>query len=51
MKSNVTRAQAEGWQTIHYVDKENFLEMADKLLEQSGSGQKLFFENQRGRRD
>ncbi len=33
IKSNVTRAQAAGWQTIHYVDKAGFLEMIDKLLE------------------
>ena len=33
IKSNVTRAQAAGWQTIHYVDKVDFLETIDKLLE------------------
>lgn len=32
MKSNVARAQAAGWQTIHYVDKACFLDMIDKLL-------------------
>jgi len=32
MMSNTTRAQDAGWQTIHYVDKESFLEMIDKLL-------------------
>ena len=33
MKSNVTRAQAAGWQTIHYVDMVDFLKMIGKLLE------------------
>ena len=32
MKSNVTRAQAAGWETIHYVDKASLLEMLEKLL-------------------
>ena len=32
MKSNVTRAQAAGWKTIHYVDKASLLEMLEKLL-------------------
>ena len=32
MKGNVTRAQAAGWKTIHYVDKASFLEMLEKLL-------------------
>ena len=32
MKSNVTRAQAAGWQIIHYVDKMDFLQKIDKLL-------------------
>ena len=32
MKSNLTRAQDAGWQTIHYVDKEGFLEMIDRLI-------------------
>jgi putative hydrolase of the HAD superfamily len=32
IKSNVERAQAAGWQTIHYVDKASFLEMIEKLL-------------------
>jgi len=32
IENNVTRAQAAGWQTIHYVDKAPFLEMIDKLL-------------------
>jgi putative hydrolase of the HAD superfamily len=33
MKSNVTHAQAAGWQTIHYVDKVDFLQKIDRLLE------------------
>jgi len=32
MKSNVERAQAAGWQAIHYVDKGSFLEQVEKLL-------------------
>jgi len=32
MKSNLTRAQAAGWQTIHYQDKAGFLVTIDKLL-------------------
>ena len=32
IENNVTRAQAAGWQTIHYVDKASFLEMIDKLI-------------------
>lgn len=32
MKSNVERAQAAGWQAIHYVDKRSFLEAVEKLL-------------------
>ena len=32
MKSNVERAQAAGWQIIHYVDKEGFLEKINTLL-------------------
>ena len=31
MKGNVTRAQAAGWKTIHYVDKASFLELFEKL--------------------
>ena len=38
MKSNLTRAQAAGWQTIHYQDKASFLAMIDKLI--SSSNQK-----------
>ena len=33
IKSNVERAQAAGWQAIHYVDKASFLEMMDKILQ------------------
>lgn len=33
MKSNVTRARAAGWQIIHYMDKVDFLQKIDKLLE------------------
>jgi putative hydrolase of the HAD superfamily len=36
MKSNVERAQAAGWQTIHYVDKASFLDLADRLLPVAG---------------
>ena len=36
MKSNVTRAQAAGWQTIRYVDKAGFLHALDKLLPLAG---------------
>lgn len=32
MKSNVERAQAAGWQAIHYVDKRDFLERVKVLL-------------------
>jgi len=32
MKSNTTRAQDAGWQTIHYVDKAGFLGVMDELL-------------------
>ena len=32
IKNNVERAQAAGWQTIHYVDKASFREMIEKLL-------------------
>jgi putative hydrolase of the HAD superfamily len=32
IRNNVKRAQAAGWQTIHYVDKASFLEMIEKLL-------------------
>ena len=32
MKSNIERAQAAGWQGIHYVDKAGFLEMIDSLI-------------------
>jgi putative hydrolase of the HAD superfamily len=32
MKSNVTRAQAAGWKTIHYVDKASLLNNFEKLL-------------------
>lgn len=35
IKSNVERAQAAGWQTIHYVDKASFLGMIDTLLQSS----------------
>ena len=34
MKSNTERAQASGWQTIFYVDKEGFLEQIDTLIPQ-----------------
>ena len=33
MKSNLTRAQAAGWHTIHYVDKASFLATIDTLLQ------------------
>ena len=32
MKSNVERAQAAGWQAIHYVDKEDFMLRINTLL-------------------
>ena len=32
MKSNVERAQAAGWQAIHYVDKEDFMVRINTLL-------------------
>ena len=32
IKSNVERAQSAGWQAIHYVEKEGFLEQIDTLL-------------------
>jgi len=32
MKSNVERAQAAGWQAIHFVDKASFLEKVGELL-------------------
>ena len=32
MKSNVERAQAAGWQAIHYVDKEDFMLRTNTLL-------------------
>jgi len=32
IENNVTRAQAAGWQTIHYVDKASFLVMINRLL-------------------
>jgi putative hydrolase of the HAD superfamily len=32
MKSNVERAQAAGWQAIHYVDKEDFMLRVNTLL-------------------
>ena len=32
IRSNVERAQAAGWQGIHYVDKASFLEAMDALL-------------------
>ena len=35
MKSNIERAQAAGWQGIHYVDKAGFLEMIDSLIPSS----------------
>jgi len=38
MKSNVERAQAAGWQTIHYVDKAGFLGMIDKILRSGNQG-------------
>ncbi len=31
IKSNVTRAQAAGWKTIHYVDKASLLKIFEKL--------------------
>ena len=33
IKSNVMRAQAAGWQAIHYVDKASFLVKINELLE------------------
>ena len=32
IKSNVERAQAAGWQAIHYMDKASFLGMIDELF-------------------
>ena len=32
IKGNVERAQAAGWQAIHYVDKASFLEMTEMLM-------------------
>lgn len=32
MKSNIERAQAAGWQAIHYVDKVSFVETIQNLL-------------------
>ena len=32
IKSNVQRAQAAGWQTIHYVDKAGFLDRIDRII-------------------
>jgi putative hydrolase of the HAD superfamily len=32
IENNVARAQAAGWQTIHYVDEASFMEMIDKLI-------------------
>lgn len=31
-ENNIKRAQAAGWQTIHYVDRTDFLSRVDKLL-------------------
>ena len=38
IKSNVERAQAAGWQAIHYVDKAGFLGMIDKILQSGNQG-------------
>jgi len=38
IKSNVERAQAAGWQAIHYVDKASYLAMIDKILQSSNKG-------------
>ena len=32
IKSNIERAQAAGWQTIHYVDKDSFMKTIAKLM-------------------
>ncbi len=34
IKNNVERAQTAGWQAIHYVDKEGFLEKIDNILKE-----------------
>jgi putative hydrolase of the HAD superfamily len=38
MKSNVERAQAAGWQAIHYVDRASFEEIIERLCQAKGVG-------------